>query len=70
MQLIAMVGIVWIVCWMAIKLTRIHVENSRQIHHHHYGGEERGHEIEQKMTTPLQIEPMHEKVRAKLPAPR
>jgi len=69
LTLIAGVGVVWIICWMAIRLTRIHVENPRQIHHHYYG-EERGHEIEQKMTTPLQIEPMHEKVRAKLPAPR
>jgi hypothetical protein len=52
LQLIAMVGIVWIVCWMAIKLTRIHVENPRVIHHYH--GERRGQELEQKMTPALE----------------
>jgi hypothetical protein len=54
LQLIAGVGVVWIVAWMAIKMTRIHVENPRVIHHYH--GEWRGQELEQKMTPPKQLE--------------
>jgi len=54
LQLIAMVGTVAIVCWMAIRLTRIHVENPRVIHHYH--GAWQGHELEQKMTPPKQLE--------------
>ncbi len=49
------VGVVWIVAWMAIKMTRIHVENPRVIHHYH--GEWRGHELESQMTPPKQLEP-------------
>jgi hypothetical protein len=52
LTLIAGVGVVWIVCWMAVKLTRIHVENPRVIHHYH--GEWRGQELEQKMTPALE----------------
>jgi hypothetical protein len=55
LTLIAGVGVVWIVAWMAIKLTKVHVENPRVVHHYH--GEWRGHELEQKTTTPLAIEP-------------
>ena len=54
LTLIAGVGVVWIVAWMAIKLTKVHIENPRVIHHHY--GEWRGHELEQKMTPPLEIE--------------
>jgi len=54
LTLIAGVSVVWIVAWMAIKLTKVHIENPRVIHHHY--GEWRGHELEQKMTPPLEIE--------------
>ena len=53
--LLALVGVVWIVAWMAITLTRVHVENPRVIHHHH--GEWQGHELESQMTPPKQLEP-------------
>jgi hypothetical protein len=52
LQLIAGVGVVWIVAWMAIKMTRIHVETPRVIHYYH--GERRGQELEQKMTPALE----------------
>jgi hypothetical protein len=49
------VGVVWIVAWMAIKMTRIHVESPRVVHHYH--GEWRGQELESQMTPPKQLEP-------------
>lgn len=55
LTLIAMVGIVWIVVWGMIKLTRVHVENPRIVHHYH--GEWRGQELESQMTPPKQLEP-------------
>jgi hypothetical protein len=65
LTVLASVGVVWIVAWMAIKMTRIHVENPRVIHHYH--GEWRGQELESQMTPPRQLEPPRDETRARLP---
>lgn len=64
--LIAGVGVVWIVAWMAIKLTKIHVESPRQIHYHGTGAWQ-GQELEQHTEPPLQLEPPSDEIRARLP---
>lgn len=63
LTLLTMLGIVWAVVWMAVKLTRIHVDNPRVIHYH---GAWQGQELDRKMTPPL-LEAPREEIRGKLP---
>lgn len=55
LTVLAGVGVIWIVVWGMIKLTRVHVENPRVVHHYH--GEWRGQELESQVTPPKQLEP-------------